>query len=42
MKANVPYYMIMAATAVNPQPLTPVECDMLNKFLQTDYTKADR
>ncbi len=42
MKANMHYYMIMAATAVNPQPLTPVECDMLNKFLQTNHAKADQ
>ena len=41
MKKNFPYYMMMAASAMHDQPLTPVECDMLNKFLQGDHSKAD-
>ena len=41
MKKNIACYMMMAANAIADQPLTPVECDMLSKFLQGETNLAD-
>ena len=40
MSKNFKYYMMMAASVVG-QELTPVECDMLNKFLRADKNHAE-
>ena len=41
MKETFSFYTTMAANAVTNQPLTPVECEMLNKFLQRENALAD-
>ena len=40
MKKNIRYYVMMAANSFGDQP-TPVECEMQNKFLQGENSKAD-